>query len=255
MKTLPINYGEHYYPSTSFKGYTAQQICAELCKGACCNHGTPMNATLKKIVDKLCAQYHRIPDDLKSAVLIKAPVVKWVVNTSHPDVIMINKLANTYIDAIARETNPQKIEQLTAELDKLNKRLVEINADIDAYAPVTNPEFAEYNHSTLPANAWNVCMFKDHGKTNLCTIYNGIKTEEGVVVDRPKTCYVFGSDLLPCPWHQPDKYVELYKKFREFLPPGMTQREIQQYIAEQFNLNKTFEEKIWKPYLAASKGI
>lgn len=250
MKILQINQTPC---NTNFKGYTPTQICADLCKGACCNHGTVMDANIKIIADKLCASYKTLPDNLKSVVLIKTPVVKWAVSSSSPEVHTLNNLANTYIDAISRETDPEKIRLLTAELDKLNKKLAEITQDNEIFLPVTNPKLKDESDSALVSNGFNVCLFKDHDKTNLCTIYEGVKDETGRTVNRPSPCLKVGSDETPCPWHHPEKYGELYEQTRAMLAQhgyaNLPQEVIQRYIAQQYNLNEVFAEKIWKPYL------
>ena len=101
MKILSITTNNNSYQPKFKAAYTPKEICADLCKGACCNHGTAMGANLKKIADKLCASYRTIADSLKSTILIKAPIVKWLVNSPYPEVNALNNLANTYIDAAA----------------------------------------------------------------------------------------------------------------------------------------------------------
>ena len=254
MKVLQIS--QNYY-SPKFQGYTSKEICAELCKGACCNHGTAMNANLKKITDKLCASYTSISDSLKSIILIKAPIVKWLVNSPFPEVQSLNKLANTYIDAISKEKDPKKLDLLKIELDKINQKLLELTGESESFVAVTNKELKDANFWEVQSNATNICMYKDHGKTNLCTIYDGVKDENGNVQSRPSPCFKFGSDELPCPWHNPEKYVELYHKTKAMLARngyiGLPQETIQRYIAGQYNLNEVFNEKIWQPYLQSLK--
>ena len=128
---------QNYY-SPKFKGYTSKEICADLCKGACCDHGTVMNANLKRITDKICSSYMTIANELKSTILIKAPIVKWLVNSPLPEVQSLNKLANTYIDAISREKDAKKVEMLKIELDKINQKLLELTGDSEPYVAVTN---------------------------------------------------------------------------------------------------------------------
>ena len=251
MKVLPVSQNNYYQPK--FRAYTPKEICADLCKGACCNHGTAMGANLKKIADKLCASYRTIADELKSTILIKAPIVKWMVNSPYPEVNSLNELANTYIDAISRETNPEKVKALQQELDKINEKLADWTYGSEPFVAVTNPEIQDQSFFEVAANETNICMFKDHEKTNLCTIYDGVKDETGKITQRPSPCFKFGSDELPCPWHHPEKYVELYHKTKAMLQKngyfGLPMERIQQYIAGQYNLNETFNEKIWQPYL------
>jgi len=255
MKVLPIS--QNYYQQ-NFKAntYSAKEICADLCKGACCDHGTVMNANLKRITDKICSSYMTIADELKSTILIKAPIVKWLVNSPLPEVQSLNKLANTYIDAISREKDPKKIELLKIELDKINQKLLELTGESEPFVAVTNKELRDANFLEVQSNATNVCMYKD-GNTNLCTIYNGIKDESGNIESRPSPCFKFGSDELPCPWHHPEKYVELYHRTKAMLERngyiGLPQETIQRYIAGQYNLNEIFNEKIWQPYLQSLK--
>lgn len=256
MKVLSIsqnNYQQNFKANT----YTAKEICADLCQGTCCNHGTVMNANLKKITDKLCASYESIADSLKSTILIKAPIVKWLVNSPLPEVQSLNKLANTYIDAISKEKDSKRIELLKFELDKINQKLLELTGESEPFVAVTNKELRDANFLEVQSNATNICMYKDHGKTNLCTIYNGIKDENGNIQSRPSPCFKFGSDELPCPWHHPEKYIELYRQTKVLLEKngyfGLPQEIIQRYIAEQYNLNKIFNEKIWQPYLQSLK--
>ena len=241
------------YLSPSFQGYTPKQICADLCKGACCNHGTVMNANLKIIVDKLCASCKTLPDDARSVVLIKTPVVKWIVSSNSCDVQKTNELVNTYIDAISKESNPEKIKLLQNKLDKLNKKLLEITGENEVFLPITNAELTGATKEAVVANGFNVCMFKDHGKTNLCTIYNGVKDETGKTIGRPSPCLDVGSDKQPCPWHNPEKYGELLHKTRTMLAKcgynNLPTEVLQKYVAQQYNLNEVFLEKIWKPYL------
>lgn len=253
MQVLSIQNNEYFTYQKSFKGYAAQQICAELCQGACCNHGTPMNSVLKKITDRLCVQYKNIPDNLKSTVLIKTPIVKWVVDSQNPDIISLNNLANIYIDAISRESNVEIIKKLEAELDALNDKLHELIGDKEEFCAVTNPEIKDLSDYEIISSDINICMYKDHGKTNLCTIYDGIKDDEGNTVKRPYACFAIGSDVMPCPWHHPEKYAELCQKTREKLASmgyGMLPAQvIQQYVARQYNLNEVFIEKIWEPFI------
>ena len=253
MKVLQIS--QNYY-SPKF-GYQPEEICAVLCNGSCCDHGTVMNANLKRITDKICSSYQTIADDLKSNVLIKAPIVKWLVNSPIPQVQSLNKLANIYIDAIAREKDTNKIEQLKIELDKINKKLFERTGNSEEFVAITNPELKDATFGEVQSNSTNICMYKDHGKTNLCTIYEGIKDENNKIESRPSPCLKFGGDELPCPWHHPEKYVELYHKIKDMLARngyvGVPKEVIQNYIAEQYNLNEVFNEKIWQPYLQSLK--
>lgn len=238
---------------TSFKAYTPQQICAELCKGACCDHGTMMNGVLKKFTDRLCSQYKTMPDNLKSAVLIKTPIVKWAVSSQNPDVISINNLANAYIDAISRETDKTVIQQLEAILELLNEKLCELLGDNETFCAVTNKDLANSSNDDIVTAGTNICMYKDHGKTNLCTIYHGIENSDGSKIERPSVCIKVGSDELPCPWHHPEKYAEICSKIGEALAYNgygiLPEKVIAQYVAQQYNLNETFIEKIWTPYI------
>jgi len=253
MQLLSVKNYTNYHYQQSFRGYTAQQICADLCKGACCNHGTAMNSTLKKITDKICAHYRTIPDNMKSAVLIKTPIVKWIVNSKNPDVISLNNLANTYIDAISKETDINIINKLEAKLSELNTKLSEILGVDETFCAVTNPELLNASNDDIVTADNNICMYKDHDKTNLCSIYNGVKDENGDIIERPNACFSVGSSEMPCPWHNPEKYAEICSKTAALfaskgyglLPPQI----IQQYVARQFNLNEVFVEKIWKPYI------
>ena len=153
MITFSTVQNNNYQSRINFRGYTPKytpkQICSELCGGACCNTGTKMSGTIKKIADKLCAQYKSLPDNLKSIALIKAPIVKWVVNSNNIEVKHVTNLANTYIDAIKRETDPEKISQLTEELNKLNKKLIEITNNNECFLPVTNPEMKNASFEEL----------------------------------------------------------------------------------------------------------
>ena len=243
---------------TSFKGYSPEQICSELCKGACCNHNTPFGPTLKRIADKICASYHTLPYNLKTAVLIKAPIVEWAVDSNNVEVQTINKLANTYIDAISRETNPEKIAELTKSLDKLNAKLEELLGDKESFLAITNPIFKDHPEQAIATDLPNICMFKDHGKTNKCTIYHGITLEDGKVVPRPQPCITVGSEELPCPWLNPEKTSETFSKMRAHLARvgyrNIPDEVMQSYVAKQYNLNQTWYEKIYKPYLE-SQGI
>ena len=252
MKVLQILPNNPYY-RTNFEGYTPKQICADLCKGACCDHGTTMNANLKIIADKICASYKTMGDNLKSAVLIKAPIVKWIVNSRNPEVQTLNKLANTYIDAISKEKDTVKIAQLQESLDEINKKLKSLTGDSEDFVAVTNPELKDGSASEVVSNGRNICMFKDHDKTNLCTIYSGVKDENGVTIERPSPCIKVGSEELPCPWHNPEKYEELYYRTKYALEQkgyiGIPQQVIIRYIAEQYNLNEVFNREIWQPYL------
>lgn len=153
----------------NFRGrYTVAEICADLCKGACCNHGTPMNATLKKIADKFNATYYQLPDDLKSSALIKAPILNWVIDSSDIEAKRVDELANVYIDAISRENNPQKIEVLKEALELLNQKLESMLGKDEAFLSITNPILTKNPQAALMSNTVNPCAFKDHGKTNKC---------------------------------------------------------------------------------------
>ena len=256
MKVMQLS-PNNYYQKTSFQGYTPTEICADLCKGACCNHGTSMSANLKIIADKFCASYHTMPENLKSAMLVKAPIIKWVVNSQNPTVQTLNKLANAHIDALSRETHPETIKELEQALSVLNKKLAELTNGSESFVAITNPELKNSSFMDVASNATNICMFKDHNQTNLCTIYNGVKSESGEIVGRPSPCLKFGGDELPCPWHKPEKYEDLYHNTKAMLEyngyTGLPPKVIQQYIAEQYNLNRVFYEKIWLPYLEKGK--
>lgn len=253
MKVLPISQN-NYYQRTSFKGYTPKEICADLCHGACCDHGTAMSANLKIITDKICASYRTIADNLKSSLLITTPVVKWVVNSKNPEVQTLNELANTYIDAISRETDAAKISQLEKLLTEINKKLKSLTEDFESFVAVTNPELKDKSFLDVQVSkAKNVCMYKDDKKTNLCKIYNGIKDEKGIVEGRPSPCLKVGSSEAPCPWLNPEKYPELCYRTKALLEnngyTGISMETVQRYIAEQYNLNEVFIEKIWQPFL------
>ena len=251
MKVLQVSLN-NYYQKTTFKSYTHKEICADLCEGACCNHGTAMSANLKMITDKICALYKTMEDSFKSTMLLKTPVVKWVVNSQNPDVQTLNELANTYIDAISKETDFVKITKLQELLNEINAKIKALTGDSEPFVAITNPELTDKSFFEVAANANNVCMFKDHGKTNLCSIYNGIQDENGTTVDRPSPCIKVGSEL-PCPWLHPEKYTELYHRTKAMLEnhgyTGIPMQVIQRYIAEQYNLNEVFDEIIWQPYL------
>lgn len=252
MKVLPIS-STNYYPKTNFKGYTPQEICADLCHGACCNHGTVMNSKLKIFADKLCASYKLAANELKSTLLIKSPIVKWVVRSDNPQVQTLNNLANTYIDAISRETDVVKIRQLEEQLNEINKKMKSLIGESEPFLAITNPELKNMSFEEVASNKENICMFKDHEKTNLCSIYHGIKDENGIVTGRPSPCLKVGSDEAPCPWHHPEKYEELCLRTKAILEcngfMGIPMEVVQKYIAEQYNLNEVFIEKIWKPYI------
>ena len=256
MKVLQIlpnsHYQNNYSQRTSFRGYTSKEICADLCHGACCDHGTVMNAKLKIIADKLYTSYKMMADGLKSTLLIKSSIVKWVVNSENPEVQTLNKLANTYIDAISKETDSGKIKQLEELLTEINKKLKQLIGDSELFTPVTNPELKDKSFFEVQVNAENICMFKDRG-TNLCAIYDGIKDESGEIVSRPMPCHKVGSDEAPCPWHNPEKYPELCYRTKARLENngyvGIPMQVVQKYVADQYNLNEVFIEKIWQPFL------
>ena len=256
MKVLQISQN-NYYQRTNFKAYTAKKICADFCHGSCCNHGTAMGANLKIIADKICASYWKMSNELRSTLLIKTPIVKWVVNSKNPEIQTLNKLANTYIDAISKETDPVKIEQLEKTLTDINDTIKLIMGETESFLAVTNPALKDKTYEEVAANATNICMFKDHGKTNLCTIYDGIKDENGVTVNRPNPCLIIGSKTTPCPWHNPEKYPELCRQTKAMLElngfEGLPMEIVQKYIAVQYNLNEVFMEKIWKPFIETLK--
>jgi len=242
-------------PKINFKAradYTAKQICTELCGGACCNHGTPMSANLKIIADKICASYQKASSDLKSNMLIKAPIVKWLVNSPNPEAKTLNNLANQYIDAISRETNPKKIEELQKCLDELNLKLKQITGEKEEFLAITNPLFKNDSENVVTSGAPNICMFKDHGKTNACTIYDGVSYEGVSQPKRPYACTAVGGKEMACPWLEPEKYGETYRtmkrQYEQAGYPYIPQEVLQRHMAEQFNLNETWYEKIWKPY-------
>ena len=233
--------------------YTPAEICADLCKGACCNHGTPMSATLKRIADKFNASYHSLPDDLKTSAIIKTPILKWIVDSSDIDLQRVNDMANIYIDAISREKNPENIKQLSKSLRQLNEKLEQMLGDEESFLTITRSQFLQNPQAVVFSNSVNPCAFKDHGKTNKCSIYGGITTSEGEFVDRPKPCYSVGSSELPCPWLNPEKLDEVVKKTRQnFAKVGyrnIPDNVLNDYIAKQFNLNEIWLEKIYKPFL------
>lgn len=251
--TFAPQFNTYNQNKTSFKGYTPEQICSELCKGACCDHSTPFGPTLKRIADKICASYHTIPDNLKTAVLIKAPVVEWAVQSESIEVQTLNNLANTYIDAISRETNPEKVAELTKSLDKLNAKLETLLGNNEAFLAITNPIFKNHPEEAVATDIPNICMFKDHGKTNKCTIYHGVPKENGEIVPRPYPCIEVGSENLPCPWLNPEKIGETFSRMRAHLARvgyrNIPDEVMQSYVAKQYNLNQTWYEKIYKPYL------
>jgi hypothetical protein len=257
MNILPVSYpqNQYYVNSQNFKAradYTAKQICTELCGGACCNHGTPMSANLKIIADKICASYQKASNDLKSNMLIKAPIVKWLVNSSNPEAKTLNNLANQYIDAISRETNPKKNEELQKCLDELNAKLKQIIGEKEEFLAITNPLFKNNSEAVVTSGESNICMFKDHGKSNACTIYDGVIYEGVSQHKRPHACLAVGGEEMPCPWLEPEKYSEVYHKMKaQYERVGyrnIPQDVLQHHIAEQYNLNETWFEKIWKPY-------
>lgn len=237
--------------------YTPAEICADLCKGACCDHGTPMSMTLKKIADKFNAAYYELPDNLKSNALIKAPILKWVIDSNDIEINRVNDLANLYIDSISREKNPEKIKELTNSLEMLNQKLESMLQNNEKFLQITNPSLRENPKAALFSYAINPCAFKDHGKTNKCSIYEGIKTSDGGFVDRPLPCRVVGSEELPCPWLNPEKLDDVVEKTKQNLARSgyrnIPDYAINNYIKEQFNLNETWMEKIYKPFLNNKK--
>lgn len=242
------------YKTKKIPNYSYMQICGDLCGGTCCNHGMVSNARFKKITDKLCTEYRMSDERKRKKSLIKIPVIKWFIRTDSLEIIAINELANTCIDTISKEKDKNRLAQLQKDLDNLNQKLIELTNDSEIFTPVTNHALKETTKEILTSNNVNICMYKDHKKTNLCSVHNGIKDEEtGCVISRPSPCSLFGSDKYPCPWHSPEKYGEIFTKMKELLEKtghkGLSKEAINKYISEQYNLNKTFEEKIWQPYL------
>ncbi len=233
--------------------YTPSEICADLCKGACCNHGAPMSATLKRIADKFNASYYQLPDSLKPKAIIKSPIIKWVVDSNDIEVNRVNDLANVIIDAISREKDPRNISALEESLEALNKKLESMLVDNEKFLLITNPDLSKNPKAAMFSNVINPCAFKDGAKTNKCSIYGGIKVDENKIVDRPEPCHIFGSDEFPCPWHRPEKLDEIVEKTRQKLAlmgyKKVPKSALDNYVKEQFNLNETWFEKIYKPFL------
>lgn len=233
--------------------YSAEEICTKLCKGSCCNHSAPMGAKLKRIADSFTAKYWDLPEDLKSTALIKSSVLKWVIMDSRPEAKTLEKMINIHMDALRFEQNAVKRKELAAAIDELNAKLEKIYGPYEVFVPVTNQSLVNNVDDVLMSNTENVCMFKDHNKTNRCMIYNGVKSPAGEIIERPSACTTLGSSEQPCPWLNPEKLDDIVKKTRENLAKNgyrnLPNEVINNYVAEQYNLNQTWYEKIFKPFL------
>lgn len=224
------------------------------CGGACCDHSAPMGAKLKRIADSFTAKYWDLPEDLKSSALIKSTVLKWVLLDRNPQAQTLNKMINVHIDAVRLEKNVEKRKALAEALDKLNEQFEKHYGDkTEAFIPVTNHSLANEPENVLYNITDNVCMFKDHKNTNRCTIYNGVRSASGENIERPYACTAVGSLEHPCPWLNPKKLNDVVRQARENLASNgydnLPNKVINDYVAQQYNLNQTWYEKIYQPFL------
>lgn len=243
-------YGQH---NLSFKSLTAADICSKLCKGGCCDHSTVLPMALKKATDRLMGEYFKNNLANRATLPLKRIVYSWGLNSRNINALNINQQINKLIDELQETSSQEKIVSLTNQITQLNDELAKhIDNSAEIFLPITNPAFKENPAEAETSSSPNICMYKDP-ETNKCTIYYGLTTPEGEVINRPKPCHTVGSDEMPCPWLNPEKIGNLMNKTRALLAINgyynIDDATLSLYIRQQHNLNETWEEKIYKPYL------
>ena len=255
MQVLSIQNNERYNYKQTFKSLTPKSICSDLCKGACCNEGTPTSAAFKTITDSLWVQSKIKFTNPKEKRLIRRNICKWLVKSDNPDVITANDYANECIQAILTATNKADIIRLKKALNALNAMLCELMGNKEAFIAVTDSDAVNLPlDDFIDREVKNMCMYKDD-HTNLCTIYDGVKDETGKKIGRPSACLKVGREW-PCLWFQPDLLMNICDEIKAELatdrdvdPDEIDFREVMRYIEDNYKLNGSFWEKIWKPFI------
>ena len=256
MQVLSIRNNEKYNHVQSFKAYTAKQICGELCKGACCNIGTPTSASFKTVTDALWVQSRIEPTDPKNKSLIQRTILKWMVNSDNPHVLAANGYANACIEAILKEKNKFNLMNLKTALNALNKMLCELLGEKELFFAVTNPDAVDLTADDFIDNeVKNICMYKDN-RTNFCTIYNGVEDENGNKIERPSACLKLGGPDWPCLWLSPEKLKGICLNIASDLAnrrgvelKDIDTNEVIQRVTKAYKLNNDFWVKIWEPFI------
>ncbi|MCQ2739574.1 MAG: hypothetical protein MJ237_05030 [bacterium] len=224
----------------SFRSYSPEYICTTLCKGACCNHGTLADIRLKMATDEL---------NLKKIIsgnsdTLKRFVLAWSTQHPNPNVIRLNNEVNKILAEVFEK--PELAKAKLPTINKLNQEMAEIVGDSEVFLAVTNPIFKNNLGEAALSSEINVCMYKDP-ETNKCTIYYGLND----IKERPSACKLVGSNELPCLWLNPEKINEVASKIRIKLAnagcPNLPPDVVFRYIIDQFNLNSTWAEEIYKP--------
>lgn len=255
MQISNINYN-YNYQNIGFRGFSPEYVCSQLCKGACCDHSSVMSASIKRATDNFLGDYYRFSQNIREKLPLKRIVYSWGLNTEDIAAKKINEQINKLIEQLHTEKSTDKLALITKSIDQLNKKLEEILGENEVFLPITNPIFKDEPQMAVVSGMPNICMYKDP-TTNKCTIYYGINTPEGKTIQRPTPCHTVGSDEYPCAWLNPEKFGEIVAKTQAMLAQHgyarLPQEVIFNYIAEQQNLNDTWAEKIYKPYLAHLK--
>lgn len=247
----------NYYSNINFKGYSPVEICSKLCKGACCDHATVLSMPLKRATDRLMGEYFKANLETRETLPLKRIVYSWGLDSQNVRALELNKQINELISELQEATSVDKITALMNKINELNTRLATlIDNTAECFLPITNKTFKDEPSMAVTSKLPNICMYKDP-ETNKCSIYYGLTTPEGETIQRPKPCHMVGSDEHPCPWLNPEKLNQTVARAKAmFAQHGyrLPDETIVRYIADQHNLNDTWKELIYKPYLT-SQGI
>ena len=244
--------------NVNFKGYTPADICSKLCKGACCDHSTVLSMPLKRATDRLMGEYFKSNNETRATLPIKKIIYTWALNTRDKKALELNEQINKLISKLQETTSKENITVISKNIDELNNKLATlIDTKAEIFLPITNPKFKNNPTEAVTSNLPNICMYKDP-VTNKCTIYHGLITPEKEIIQRPSPCHRVGSKDYPCPWHNPEKLEDtLYSTNAALASQGykVSKETIFRYVADQYNLNETWHELIYKPYLKSNNLI
>lgn len=256
MNTInAIQYRNVY--NTNFRGLSPSDICSKLCKGACCDHSTVMSMPLKIATDRLMGEFFKANPATRATLPIKKVLYSWGLDTINPQAKALNAQINQLLQELSKETSMERINFLNSKISELNRNLATlVNRTDEVFLPITNPKFINDPNEAVVSQEANTCMYKDP-ETHKCSIYYGLQTPEGETLQRPKPCHEFGSDTIPCPWHSPEKLNDTiqaaYNTLAQHGQIHVPKEIILRYVGQQFNLNGTWRDEVYLPYLEKIK--